>query len=331
MASHESVVQALPSSQLRVPVGLHRPAAQMSPVVHASPSLQVAVLAVWVQPLLASQPSLVHGFLSSQLGAAPPLQMPAAQMSPVVQALPSSQVMVTLLCTQPVTLSQLSAVQGLLSSQLTPLPATHAPPAQMSPLVQALPSLQVAVLLLWAQPSLASHESLVQGLLSSQLGAAPPLHTPLAQVSPVVQALPSSHAAVVLLNTQPVVLSQVSAVHKLLSLQASALPGLHTPPPHTSPLVQALPSLQVWVLAAWAQPAFTSHESLVHALLSSQLGAAPPLQLPAVQVSPSVHALASSQAAVLLAWTQPVLRLQLSSVQALLSSQLGAAPPLHAL
>ena len=41
----------------------------------------------------------------------------------------------------------------------------------------------------FAQPVAGTHESLVQGLLSSQFTAGPPVHTPVWQVSAFVQAL----------------------------------------------------------------------------------------------------------------------------------------------
>jgi hypothetical protein len=40
------------------------------------------------------------------------------------------------------------------------------------------------------------HESVVQGLASSQFAAAPATHAPALQTSPVVQAFPSVHEAV---------------------------------------------------------------------------------------------------------------------------------------
>ena len=50
-----------------------------------------------------------------------------------------------------------------------------------------------------------------------------------------------------LLNTQPVVTSQESLVHTLLSLQTTSVPP-QLPPLQTSPLVHALLSLQGAVL-----------------------------------------------------------------------------------
>src|SRR5262249_21023240 len=78
------------------------------------------------------------------------------------------------------------------SLQLTVVPE-HDPPEQVSFIVHAFLSLQELLLLTWRQPRLMSQESSVQGLLSLQLGAAPPTQAPPEQVSLVVQALPSSH------------------------------------------------------------------------------------------------------------------------------------------
>jgi hypothetical protein len=67
----------------------------------------------------------------------------------------------------------------------------------------------------------------------------PPPHT-----SPVVQAFPSEQASVLFVKAQPVDVLHESVVQTLLSLQTVAEPGWHVPPPHTSPVVQALPSEQ---------------------------------------------------------------------------------------
>jgi hypothetical protein len=48
------------------------PPEQASPVVHASPSLQLAVLLVWTQPLAPLHESSVQPLPSSQLSEAPP-------------------------------------------------------------------------------------------------------------------------------------------------------------------------------------------------------------------------------------------------------------------
>jgi hypothetical protein len=71
-----------------------------------------------------------------------------------------------------------------------------------------------------------------------------------------------------------------------------------TPPAQTSPELQLLPSSQAKPSRAgpsWAQPVAGTHESTVQEFVSSQLGAAPPMQTFApLQVSDVVHALPSS-------------------------------------
>jgi hypothetical protein len=218
-------------------------------------------------------------------------------------------------------------VHGLLSSQLGADPPTHAPEAQVSLVVQAFPSSQDAVLFVCTHPDAGSHESSVQGFASSQSSAAPPTQVPPPQVSFVVQALPSSHAAVLLKCTQPVAGLQVSSVQPLPSSQLGAGPPWQLPPPQVSPVVQALPSSQAAVLSVWTQPVAGLHESSVQPFPSLQFNAAPPWQLPPPQVSFVVQALPSSQAAVLSTWTQPVARLHESSVQPFPSLQLTAVPP----
>ena len=146
------------------------------------------------------------------------------------------------------------------------------------------------------------------------------------QVSPVVHALPSSQAFVLLVKTHPAASVHVSVVQGLLSLQAIPTPA-QAPPLQTSPDVQALPSSQAFVLLVNTHPVAGLHVSVVHRLLSSQTTAAPGWQAPAPHVSPDVQALPSSQAIVLFVKTQPVAGLQLSVVQGLLSLQTIAAPP----
>ena len=84
----------------------------------------------------------------------------------------------------------------MLSSQFGAEPPTHDPPEQVSEVVQALPSSQEAVLFVDTQPVAGTQESSVHVLLSSQLEALPPTQEPAAQVSEVVQALPSSQEEV---------------------------------------------------------------------------------------------------------------------------------------
>src|SRR5262245_32805153 len=124
---------------------------------------------------------------------------------------------------QPDTVLHVSVVHALLSSQLSVVPALHVPAWQVSAPLQALPSLHEVPFgaARFRQPSTASHESTVHGLVSAQLSDVPAAHTPAWQVStplhalPSVQELPSDRATL----RHPASGSHESAVHGLLSLQ----------------------------------------------------------------------------------------------------------------
>ena len=90
---------------------------------------------------------------------------------------PSSQF--TAVCWQaPVPALHVSVVHAFASSQFTFVPPVQEPPLQASPVVQALPSLQAAVLFAWAHPDAGTQESSVHAFESSQLSAVPPTHDP---------------------------------------------------------------------------------------------------------------------------------------------------------
>ena len=78
------------------------------------------------------------------------------------------------------------------------------PPPQTSPVVHAFPSLHAIVLFVKTHPVAVLQLSAVHTLLSLQTVAAPGWHVPPPQVSPVVHALPSLHAIVLFVKTQPV-------------------------------------------------------------------------------------------------------------------------------
>jgi hypothetical protein len=201
------------------------------------------------------------------------------------------------------------------------------PPEHTSSVVQAFPSLHAFVLLVWTQPVPGLHVSSVQGLLSLQSRAVPAWQLPPEHTSPVVQAFPSLHGAVLLVKTHPVANVQVSVVHGLLSLHTIPTP-LHTPPRQTSPIVHGLPSSQGLMLLTWTHPLAGLQLSVVQTLLSLQSSVpVPGWQLPPLQASPVVHALPSSQPAVLSVCTQPVAGLHESSVHGLLSLQFGVPAP----
>ena len=164
-----------------------------------------------------------------------------------------------------------------------------------------MPSSHEAVLFVWKQPEAGLQASSVQALLS--------LHK----------------TAVTSVNTHPKGGEQLSWVQTLPSLQTVGRPGWQLPPPQTSPVVHGLLSLQLTVLFVWmqpvaglqpsvvqrlwssqatvllmnTQPSTGSHESEVQALASLHTVGAPGRQVPLPQVSPVVHALPSSHAAVL--------------------------------
>src|SRR3954467_12532239 len=129
--------------------------------------------------------------------------------------------------------------------------------------------------------------------------------------------------------THPLAGLQLSSVQTLPSLQFGGTEPTHTPPEHWSTVVHALPSLHGAVLLVFTQPLDGLQLSSVQPLPSLQFGGAPPTHAPAAHVSLVVHALPSLPGAVLLVFTQPLDGLQLSSVQPLLSSQFGGAPPTH--
>src|SRR5690242_14231348 len=125
----------------------------------------------------------------------------------------------------------------------------HTPDLQTSLVVQGSlsshvpPSLPATCL---HSPEEASHESVVQTLLSSQfLGV--PVQTPDLQTSPVVHLLPSSHVPPSLPATclhSPEEESHESVVQTLLSSQFLGVP-VQTPDLQTSPVVHLLPSSHV--------------------------------------------------------------------------------------
>ena len=350
LAQASALVQALLSVQdaPSLPAGLVQPVAGSQPsAVHGSPSLQVmaeplqawathvsplvqalpslhAVLAsasLCLQPTLAVQLSIEHGLPSSQLSTPVGTHAPRVHVSPVVHGSPSVQATVLFWCTQPMLSAHPSDVQNVLSSQFGGAPPTQLLLLHVSLVVHALPSLQSEVLAMCTQPLPSAQESFVQPLPSSQLSAlpeqTPPEHLSFRlQIWPSSQDLPSS-----LVNVQPLVGSQPSSVHALLSLHVRAAPPLHLPLPHVSLVVHALLSSQARMLFVNTHPVAAVHVSFVHGLLSLHGGFAVPLHAPWLHASPPVHASLSLQVPVMGALLQPLAGLQLSSVQTLLSSQ----------
>jgi hypothetical protein len=141
-----SSVHAFPSSHVSGELPTQTPFWHLSTCVQALPSLQSAPVSfTCVQLPLESQPSVVHGFESLQSGPVVPLHLPAVHCELVEHGLPSSHAVVsgTLLCVQPFSGWQPSAVQGLRSSQSSALPAAQAPLLQTSAPLQTLLSVHV--------------------------------------------------------------------------------------------------------------------------------------------------------------------------------------------
>src|SRR3989442_1025728 len=87
--------------------------------------------------------SAVQGLASLQLRAVPEVQTPAWQVSAPLHALPSLHEVpfASAVCRQPASGSQVSAVHGLASLQLSAVPARQRPAWHVSAPLHALPSL----------------------------------------------------------------------------------------------------------------------------------------------------------------------------------------------
>ena len=192
-----------------------------------------------------------------------------------MQAFPSSQAVPSVLAGPlhaPVPESQLPASRHWSGAVHTTGSApTQSPAWQVSTVVQASPSSQDKMLLLYTQPLDGSQISSVQPLSSLQ------------SINPGT-------------NRQPIPAAQLSVVQALESSQVVGPPLTQTPTTHWSPLVQGSPSLQAELLARLAQPLTESQISSVQTSPSLHSMAAPSQTPAALQVSPMVQTLSSSQA-----------------------------------
>jgi hypothetical protein len=171
------------------------------------------------------------------------------------------------------------------------------------------------------QPWFWSQLSTVHGSPSLQTGAGPPTQALFAHVSFVVQALLSLHGFVLAAKTQPVAVLQESSVQAFESSHVIVVP-VHAPAWQRSALVQALPSLHVFVSSfVYVQPEMGLHASSVHALLSLQTSGVPPTHTLFEQASFVVHASLSLQGSVFAVKVQPVAGTHASVVHTLLSLQ----------
>jgi hypothetical protein len=234
---HVSVVQPSPSSQLSGVPAVQMPAWQVSSPLQTSASAHGVPLSTGVlaQPKTGSQPSVVQALPSSQSSAVPAVHTPPWQVSSPLQTSPSAHGVpfATGVFVQPVSGSQVSVVQTLLSSQLSGAPAVQTPAWQVSSPLQRSPSVHgvpfaTGVL---EHPKMGSQLSVVQTLPSSQSSGVPAVQAPAWQVSSPLQTSPSAHG--VPLSTgvlaQPATGSQLSLVQPLPSLQLSGVPAVQVP------------------------------------------------------------------------------------------------------
>src|SRR5262245_47169965 len=150
----------------------------------------------------------------------------------------------------------------------------------------------------------------------------PGVQVPDSQVSGSVHAIepPVSHGSPSGLGGSehwPVRGSQLPATWHWSSAWHTVDTPAQCPAAQRSLLVQALSSLQGFVLGALTQPRSGSHESSVHGSWWSRLVVGPPTQRRAAHASRVVQASPSSQGAVLATLTQPLAGSQESSVHGL--------------
>src|SRR6266446_9945030 len=237
MGSQVSMVHGFPSLQLGAMPCVQLPFWHVSLPLHTLASLHEVPFGttVCLQPATGSHVSVVHGLASAQVSAVPAVHTPAWHVSVPLHALPSLHEVPfeTAVCLQPATGSQVSVVQGLLSLQVSAVPAVQAPAWHVSTPLHTLPSLHevpsgTAVCL---QPVAGSHVSVVHAFASSHFSAVPAVHTPAWHVSTPLHTFPSLHEVPLATAAcwQPCTGSHVSVVQGLLSLQLGSVPAVQMP------------------------------------------------------------------------------------------------------
>jgi hypothetical protein len=229
------------------PPPVHTPVLHVSVLVQALPSLQTlpSVLLGFEQtPVFESQlPTSWHWSLAAHVTGLLPTHLPAAHASVRVQASLSSQVVPSVTGTAlhaPVVALQVPVLQASLSDeQSTGVPAVHLPAAvsQVRPVthgsvLQSLSFVQLHLLKSWLHPVGSMQLSTLQPSESAQPSAPPP-HTPVMHLSPVVQTLPSLHSVpsvCVGLEQVPSSGSHVPTLwHWSLAVHVTVLALLHAP------------------------------------------------------------------------------------------------------
>ena len=267
-------------------------------------------------------PAVWHWSGVAQVTGLAPVQMPAWQLSVCVQRLASLQELPSALAgleQAPVEGLQVPAVwHWSAAAQVTGLPPVHEPPGRCRTVVQALPSLQGAVLAVWAQVPAPLQTSSVQTLPSVlQAVAAAVKQLSAASLQELLHSAPPAQGSPAWLQVPP---PQVSApLQKRPSSQGAVLlVWAQVPVPLQASSVQTLPSVVQAVAAATKQLSAASLQELLHSAPPAQGSPAWP-QVPPPQVSAPLQKRPSSQGAVLLVWAQVPAPLQKSSVQTLLS------------
>ena len=189
-----------------------------------------------------------------------------------------------------------------------------------------------------ATPAIGSHESAVHGLPSSIVSGVPAAQRPPPSQSSVpLQTFASAQEEPFGVGVwlTPEAGSHASAVQGLPSSIVGGALATHAPEAlHVSLPLQALPSEQDVPVATGVcrTPVFGSHESAVHGLPSSTVGAAPDAQAPLEHISAPLQALPSEHDvpfATAICVT-PAAGSQASAVHGLPSSSAGGVPGAHA-
>ena len=174
VALQVSVVQTLPSLQLRAEPAVQVPPWQVSAPLQALPSGHAVPLStgVLLQPNVALQASVVQTLESLQLRGVPAVQVPLWQDSAPLHTLASRHGVPfsTGVLAQPLVALQVSVVQTLESLQLRGVPAVQTPARQVSaPLHTVLSGHAVPLARFGLEHTPAVQTSLVHGLPSAQL------------------------------------------------------------------------------------------------------------------------------------------------------------------
>jgi len=254
-------------------------------------------------------PATWHASLAAQTTGLAPMHAPAKQASNRVHALPSSHELPsgdTGLEQAPVVGSQVPGRwQVSLGMQTTQLEPKQTPAWQVSSAVHALPSLHGVPLGaggLEQAPVVGSHVPATWHASLATHGTRPPAQTPAWHASTAVHGLPSSHgvpSGAEVLEQVPVAGLHAAVWHASTGVHTTGLAPVHTPALHVSTCVHGLPSLHGVPSGATAleqAPVAGSQVAVWHASAGVHTTWLAPVQTPAWQVSPCVHALPSLQA-----------------------------------